>query len=116
MANKLVHVFFDVNLGCQHDGLSLEAKKVGKIDTEDLAAGELLLFINRRRDKIKVLASIGRGPRNCVLAYWRGKDKQVLDEMAIQYIARAFDGTTINYNQALRKAIEQRLAHSKSDA
>lgn len=109
--NRIAHCFFDVPMVNQHDGLTRIAKKEAGIDTAELSKGEMLLFLNRANDKIKVLSSIGKGPRNIVLAYWRGKPGQAIDRLAIQYIAQAFNGTAINYTDALKRAMEKRFSH-----
>lgn len=108
--NVLVRVFWGTSMGKRHQGLSEVAKKEADIDVHELDQGEMLLFVNRAMDKMQVMASLGRGPHNIVLAYWKGKPGQRIDELAIQYIAQAFNGTTIDYNKALKKALEQRFS------
>lgn len=101
--SKLLMIFDNVNMGRSHDGLTEIAKR-WKVDPHQLQAGELLLFINRARDKIKVFA-----PNN-VIAYYRAPKGTRVDMQALQYIPRAFTKSgKIDYDEALKKVLQEKL-------
>lgn len=103
---KLLMVVDNVHMGLSHDGLTEVAKRF-KIDPRKLQPGELLLFLNRSKDKIKVF-----GPNN-VLAYYKTPKGSRLDLNAIQYIPKAFAASgKIDYDTALKKVLEEKLNHS----
>lgn len=110
---KLIHVFFDTDMRCRHDGLLARAKKERGFNRSDLGPGDMLAFINTKRDRIMVLAGLDEDDTYGVLGYYRSPHGRI-DELAIQYIPDAFAGGQINYNQALRKALTQRLAKKPS--
>lgn len=93
MKNRILQVFFDVDLRNGHEGLREIAKKA-KVDVENLKEGEFLIFLNTRKDKVKVYAS------NDVYAYYRSPTGRIQLE-AIRHIPNAFNGTSINMEKAL---------------
>lgn len=99
MSAKIIQLFTNVHMGMAHQGLSTLAKKHKK-NPEKLEPGEVLMFINRKHDKLKVL-----GPQG-VLAYLRMPSDQRITLDAIQYIPRCLGGGgEINYNDALKMAL-----------
>jgi hypothetical protein len=106
---KIIFLLVDVNMGLGHPGLIALARK-NKVNPETTKDGHLLMFLNRKRDKLKML-----GHQGIVLGYLRmPKGQQIMLE-AIQYLPRAFgaDGA-INYDQALKTVLESRLSRPKS--
>lgn len=95
---------------CGHDGLSAIALKEG-VDTTKLGLGDMLCFINGRKNKIKVFAatSVDHGvAHNPVVAYYRQEHGRI-DEMAIQHIPQAFSGEKFEMKKAITKALMDRL-------
>lgn len=105
---KLLHVFFDTDMRARHEGLLARAARERKFKRSDLAPGDLLAFINRKRDRIMVIAGLDEDDTYGVLGYYRSPHGRI-DEMAIQFIPDAFAGGQIDYNQALHKALHERL-------
>lgn len=71
--NRLLHVFWDTDMRCGHDGLASIAKSEG-IDASTLGIGNMLCFINRAKNKIKVLAPttvMESGGGGNIVAYYR---------------------------------------------
>ena len=104
MSTNIVLLIDNVHMGLGHDGLTKLAKKF-KRDPMSLGQGELLMFLNRKRDKLKIM-----GHRGLVLGYLKmpGGNRIMLD--AIQYIPKAFGARgEIDYDSALKKALETRL-------
>lgn len=110
---KIKQVFFNVSMINGHDGLTrivkLEQKKVPnehRVRAEQLNPGELLVFINTQRNKLKILAANG------VMAYLKLRSGR-LDLQAIQYIPNALQGNTIDYDKALAYRMGKMLSVTK---
>lgn len=105
---RIVMVIDNVNMGKGHDGLTAIAKQF-KLDPTKLKPGELLMFINRAKDKLKVY-----GPGH-VIGYLRMPGKRKLTMEAIQYLPQAFnpDGS-IDYDKALKQAVIKMLEKQKA--
>lgn len=100
----VVMIFDNVHMGLGHDGLADIAKKHRK-DPARLVPGELLMFINRAKDKMKVY-----GP-NQVIAYLRMPHGRRIVLEAIQYIPQAFARSgKIDYDAALKRVLEAKMA------
>lgn len=84
MRPRIVAAFDGVNMGKSHQGLA-ELAKLWHVKVDELNDGELILFLNTRRDKLKVLGSQGQ-----VLAYVKLQDGRRLPLEAIQYIPKTF--------------------------
>lgn len=99
---KICKLFFDTHMGLGHQGLAILARK-GKVDLDMLDEGDLLMFLNRAGDKMKMLGSRGR-----VLAYLRMPKGRIMKE-ALQYIPRTFGHDGFNYDKACLIAINKKL-------
>lgn len=110
--NKLLYIFFDTDMRAQHDGLTERAKKEAKIKVQDLAPGSLLCFINRRRDRIKVLAGCAEQNSHGVLGYYKSPSGSI-DIQSLQFIPEAFDGNRLTYDSMLRETLLERLEPKK---
>lgn len=102
MSQKILHVFFDVDMRSQHHGLQMHAAK-RKVHLENLMPKQHVVFINKAMDRVKMYSSSG------VLSYLRVP--QGLELEAINYIPEAFvgDGVDVAYAKALRKVLVKRL-------
>lgn len=99
--NKIARYFPDTNLINGHDGLTRIASKVGvRVDT--LGKGEFLCFVNKRKTSVKLLANEG------VICYLRLK-KGHINPMAIKHLPRYFNGSTINYTEAIQAVMKQQF-------
>lgn len=96
-------------MGLGHDGLTLIAKKF-KVNPEKLGEGEIIMFLNRGRDKLKILGKQGK-----VIGYLKMPNKNRIMLDAIQYIPQCFgaDGS-LNYDAAIKKALDERLAKQRA--
>lgn len=105
MAQKIVRVFLNVDMRNGHDGLASVARDYD-ISVDTLSAGEYLVFINSRRNKMKVYAV------NNVVAYMK-TDKSVIDLNAVRYVPEAFTAEgELNYSKALARSVEESLQRS----
>lgn len=100
---RIAGAWVNVNMGKGHQSLALFARQKGK-DPKRLGEDELLLFINRKNDKMKVM-----GHGGLVIGYLRLESGKI-DMEALQYIPTTFGANGLDYPAALRQALEQRLA------
>lgn len=88
--NKVMYLFEDVNMGQSHNGLSAVAKKAG-VHIKSLKSGEFVVFVNKARTQIAVVAGTTETNGRGVVA----KHKPIsgkLDHRAIRTVAEAFGG------------------------
>lgn len=104
MTPTIKKLFLDVHMGLGHDGLAAIARK-GKINLQDLVESDLVMFLNRAGDKMKVLGSQGR-----VVGYLKMPARNPISIEALQYIPHTFgvEGG-FNYNAALKMMLEKKL-------
>lgn len=106
--NKIVRVFLDTNMACQHPGLRALALK-HKIRLEALKDKEHVIFVNKARNRVKLYSSNG------VISYlW--KEKGRLDMMALAMIPETFTnevGVGFTMDRAIEASLIKRLEASK---
>ena len=86
----------------QHAALSDMALK-NNIRVSNLSSGEYVVFVNRKKDRIKVFAA------NNIIAYHKSVEGRI-DMGTIALIPKAFEGSgNLNYNKALKKRLELKL-------
>lgn len=102
MNQKIIHIFFDIDMRNQHDGLKILAHKKN-VDVEALNNNQHVIFINKSLNRLKMYSSKG------VLSYI--KSKNIFDLDAIKYIPEAFanDDVELIYTKALKKTLEKKL-------
>lgn len=103
--SKLLRVFINVDLRAGHEGLSILAKK-HNIQTSKITPGNYVVFINTRRDKLKMYAA------DEVVAYLRLPAGRRISMYVIKELPHVFNGVTINYDRALAIAIDKQLLKS----
>ena len=97
--------FLDTDMRCQHDGLSKIAID-NKLNVHKLKHGEHAVFINRSKNRIKMLSHGG------VLSYLKLKRGEVLDLNTLKYIPAAFNDSgdlKVSYSNALKKVVKGRI-------
>lgn len=101
----LVAAISNVSMGFGHDGLKLVAKKFG-FNTDKLEDHQLILFINTKRDKLKLL-----GAKGTILGYIKMPGSRSLPAGAVQFIPQTFAGKGhIDVDAAIHKYLETKLA------
>lgn len=106
--SKLLRVFLNADLRCAHDGLKAMAKKQ-KVKLEELKEGELVLFVNAERNRIKLFGA------NNVLAYLK-LDRGRIDFRTISLIPRAFSASgKIDYDSALKEVITKAISSKNQE-
>lgn len=98
--NKIYRCFFDTDLRNGHDGLTLLAIR-NKINLKMLDHGEFVVFINRRRNALKLFAA------NNVIAHYR--QSHIIDLNTIRLLPTVFNGTEIKYDTVLEKVLKSKL-------
>lgn len=92
MKPTIIHCFYDADMRCSHQGLSLLAKKEG-VHIERLKQGRFVCFINAKGDRVKLLTTEN------VLVYLKSKER--ITEEQIRSIPKLFYGSTFNFKKAL---------------
>ena len=103
--NNVMHVFPNVSMSNGHDGLRGVAKKVGKLDVDDLKLGQFALFVNRPFTACKLFAA------NNVLVHYKHPQNHCLDYKALKLLPEFFDGQDIGYTKALRQVLKNGYPH-----
>lgn len=101
--NQVVHIFREVNMSCQHDGLA-EVARSGKVSLRGLGAGEHVLFLNRACTAVK-LFSAGN-----LVSYKKAEKGHRLNLEMIQHIPTCFGADGMNWDKAEEKALNSALA------
>jgi len=97
--NTITHCFLEADLRGQHASLANAAKKGAKVDVSKLKSGQHLLFINRKRDKMKMFSA------NNIVSYMK-LPSGTIDLGAIKHFGSCFDkDLEMTYSQALRKRL-----------
>jgi hypothetical protein len=116
---KTVHVVLGADLRGNHNVLEVQAKK-HNLHLSRLRFGEAVLFINRKKDKLKSYSFNG------VVSYIRFDDsgfdgsgrrgsRRGLDLDALNEIPRAFSPNgVLDYDKALKITLEKKLGLSKT--
>lgn len=96
--NIIRKCIMDADLRGGHDYLARLAM-TGGLDITTLKQGDVVVFLNRKQDKVKVYA------HNNIIAYWRSPSGRISLDM-IRWIPRCFNGKDFDFNQATKKMIE----------
>ena len=100
---KILKLFQNIHMNLGHDGL-IKLSKQNKVDVYKMENGDLLMFINKRGDKLKVLGPFGR-----VVGYLKMPNGQRIMMEALQYIPHTFGASGFDYDKACVKALEKRI-------
>jgi hypothetical protein len=97
---KIKRLILNVAMGNSHDGLTKIAGTFG-YDVKKLTGQECLMFLNRRRDKMKILGAKGQ-----VIGYLRMPKGHKIYMEAIQWLPETFhERGQFDYDAALKKAL-----------
>lgn len=100
--SKLIHCYLNSDLRCGHRGLSKVAQKDG-FKVNELEPGNYLVFINTKKDKVKVYAA------HQVVAYLMLEKGRSIDLRVIQMIPKAFEGKgRFDYDESLTELLEKK--------
>ena len=102
--NKILRVVFDTDLRCGHTGLTTLAKNL-RLNPMNLAVGEFIVFINRKKCALKLFAA------GNTVAHFKMPGSQQMNMAAIGLIPRFFNGKELKYDDALAEVIKRRIRH-----
>ena len=98
---RIARVFLNVSMIQGHDGL---VKIVRSFKLKGLTKDDLIVFINRKRNRCKILSG------SDVVAYLR-LPKGLIELNAIQYIPQSLGALgQLHYDEGLKKSLLERLA------
>ena len=103
----IIQCFLNVDMRNGHDGLTKLSKENGVI-TQKIEPGNFVVFVNSRRDKLKLFAA------NQVIAYLRMPAGRKIEMRVIKELPRVFNGKKIDYDQALSLALDKALREKQS--
>lgn len=108
VTSRLLRIFWETDMRCRHDGLTELALKEDKIKFSKLKFGDVLCFVNRKKDRYIMLSPAPEANSRGVLAYYRSPRGR-FEERALQYVGQTFGGGKINYDEALHKVITEMI-------
>ncbi len=101
--NAIVHIFRDVSMCYQHDGLRALCKK--EVDLQKLKPGEHVIFLNTSITRIKMWSA------GDVISYYRAPDGNRLNLNMIEFIPQCFNAAKgMDWKKADKLAIDKLLA------
>lgn len=109
MSGSIRQCFLNVSMGNRHHGLQEIARRSG-INLSSLTPDSYLVFVNSARDKIAMLVGPQTQKTLQTMAYVRLERGRKVDLRIIKEIPRCFQGRSLNYDEALKLAIDKALA------
>ena len=95
MKNQIAHIFTEVDMRCNHLGLTkLITKHKIKI------GGQYVIFLNKARTMVKMFC---KSPD--VLLHYK-KDGRVIDPGTLRYLPKYVNGSEIQMNKAVKEHLE----------
>jgi hypothetical protein len=108
---RLLHFIRETHMGLQHEGLVEHMKDRG-VDFRKLKPGDMVAFLNRRENMLRVLVALAEKDSFGVVATYRSPHGRVPFE-AIKYIPEAFGGGAFNMNAAIKKGLVELLGKKR---
>lgn len=105
---RVVHLIRDVDMRNSHDGLAELAKKVLSVDTDRLAPGEFVMYVNTSQTMVKL--QHGRW-----LLSYKKPDRSRLNAKALLALPSFAQGADIGYEKALASIIRKEYGGSNTD-
>lgn len=102
---RIIQLVDGVHMGLSHDGLARLLETKFRIKIAEASDDALFMFLNTKKDKLKIL-----GKKGVVIGYLRMPGGRRIMMDAIQYLPATFGGQGFNYDEALRRALTQRLS------
>lgn len=101
---RIIRLVDNVSMGLGHQGLHRLMLGNFKLDITKLEDGQLVMFLNKKKDKLKIIGKSGT-----VLGYLKMPNGRRIMLDAVQYIPQTFGGSGFDYDLALKKALRARL-------
>lgn len=106
-SNRLLRLFLDISMSSGHFGLSEIARAKG-LDLANLKLGEYVVFINKRRNALKMFAS------GNMLAHLKLPEKQRIDMRTISVLPHYFNGGELKYDAALKDLLKKEFPNLRN--
>jgi hypothetical protein len=100
---RIIQLVENVHMGLGHDGLK-DLLKRAKIDVSKIEDAELVMCLNTKGDKLKVI-----GCKGMVLGYLKMPNGQKIMKEALQFIPRTFGSGGFDYDAACKSALDEKL-------
>lgn len=98
---RLARIYFDVDMRCSFDGIRKFLEEED-FDVKTMNKGDLIIFLNRKMTMFKMLAG-----DKYLVNYSNGTSRIPLE--AIQYLPTYFDGSELQFSQAIEKSVKVKL-------
>lgn len=100
MSNRILRVFFDIDMRNGFEGLDLLLKKE-RMSLAKLRKGEFLVFLNRKQNTMKICT------QNNAMIYVRSQSR--IDLNLLTHIPTYFNGTEFKFTRALEATLLSKL-------
>lgn len=108
MPGKIKRVFLNVSMANRFDGLQKIAQDAG-VKVKTMTGEDYVIFVNRDRDRVAMLVGAQAPGLMQTMAYVKLEKGRKVEMRVISEIPRAFDGKTLNYDQALSLALTKAM-------
>lgn len=105
---RLLHVIEDADMRCRQEGLIAQAK-ANKVDMASLKPGDIVAFLNTKKDRLMVMTMLQEEDSHGFLGYYRSPHGRVPPE-ALEFIPRALGVDGFQMNKAIRAGLAKLLA------
>lgn len=105
---RLLHIVEDADMRCRQEGLIDQAKKA-KVSIPDLKPGDIVAFLNTKKDRLMVLTMLPEADSYGFLGYYRSPHGRVPPE-ALEFIPKALGADGFHMNKAIRSGLTKLLA------
>lgn len=109
---RLLYIVSDADLRCRHDGLWLQAKKLGA-SPDKMKKGDVVAFLNSNKNMIAIIAITGEEDSKGVLSYYVSPHGRV-EPNAIRFIPECLGARgEMNMTAATRSALEELIPEKR---
>ncbi len=113
--SRVLHVIEETDMRCRQEGLLDQAKKKNGVRADELKPGDIIVFLNTKKDRLMVLTMLPEAESVGFLGYYRSPHGRVPPE-AIEFIPRALGSDGFQMNKAIRSGLEKLLAKKRAPA
>lgn len=103
---KIARIVLDFDMRCNFEGIR-ETLKKQKIDLDTISDDFVVILMNKANTAFKILVD------NSYIVYFKNNGRKIPLE-AIQYLPEKFGGSEMQYNNAVRKTLQDRMARKLS--
>lgn len=108
---RILTLIPDADMRSRHEGLLDQAMRKG-VRKKELVPGNLIVFLNTKKDRIMILGFRDEEDRFGILSSWRSPSGRV-PLAAIQYIPEHYGSKGLDMDAATKKALEKLLRRAR---